>query len=65
MPASLGAVDIAILALYGCVLVGMGIYYVRKSRTAEEFMVGNSLLAFLDGKLYLHFLNGRLELTTR
>ena len=28
-------------------------------------LVGNSLLAFLDGKLYLHFLNGRLELTTR
>ena len=28
-------------------------------------LVGNSLLAFLDGKLNLHFLNGRLEITAR
>lgn len=50
MPASLGAVDIAILALYGCVLVGMGIYYVRKSRTADQFMVaGRSIPAWAAG----------------
>lgn len=41
MQGSLGAVDIAILILYACVMIGMGIYYARKSRTAEQFMVAD------------------------
>lgn len=50
MPANLGAVDISILVLYGCVLIGMGIYYVRKTRTADEFMVaGRSIPAWAAG----------------
>jgi SSS family solute:Na+ symporter len=50
MPESLGAVDIAILVLYSCVLIGMGIYYVRKTRTADEFMVaGRSIPAWAAG----------------
>ena len=50
MPASLGAVDIAILALYSCVLIGMGFYYVRKCRTADQFMVaGRSIPAWAAG----------------
>ena len=50
MPASLGAVDIAILALYSCVLIGMGFYYVRKCRTTDQFMVaGRSIPAWAAG----------------
>jgi SSS family solute:Na+ symporter len=50
MPAKLGAVDIGILVLYSCVLIGMGIYYVRKTRTADEFMVaGRSIPAWAAG----------------
>ena len=50
MQASLGAVDIAILILYSCVLIGMGIYYVRKCRTADQFMVaGRSIPAWAAG----------------
>lgn len=41
MQGNLGTVDIAILALYSCVLIGMGIYYTRKCRTAEQFMVAD------------------------
>jgi len=41
MEGSLATVDIAILILYGCVLIAMGIYYARKSRTAEQFMVAD------------------------
>jgi len=39
MVGNLGAFDIAILAAYCVVVVGMGVYYTRKCRTAEEFMV--------------------------
>jgi len=50
MQGSLGAVDIFILILYGCVLIGMGLYYKRKCRTAEEFMVaGRSIPAWAAG----------------
>jgi SSS family solute:Na+ symporter len=50
MPASLGAVDIAILVLYSCVLIGMGIFYVRKCKTADQFMVaGRSIPAWAAG----------------
>jgi SSS family solute:Na+ symporter len=41
MQGSLGAVDIAILFLYCCVLIWMGVYYRRKCRTAEQFMVAD------------------------
>lgn len=41
LPGRLGGLDISILALYAAVLVGMGIYYARKSRTAEQFMVAD------------------------
>jgi SSS family solute:Na+ symporter len=39
MQGSLGTIDIGILLAYCCGVVGMGIYYERKSRTAEQFMV--------------------------
>jgi SSS family solute:Na+ symporter len=38
---NLDKVDIGILALYACVLIGMGVYYRRKCRTAEQFMVAD------------------------
>ena len=41
MQGSLGTIDIAILILYSCVLIGMGMYYSRKCRTAEQFMVAD------------------------
>ena len=50
MEAGLSAIDIAILAAYCVVVVGMGIYYTRKCRTAEEFMVaGRSIPAWAAG----------------
>ena len=39
MQGNLGMIDIGILLAYCVVVVGMGIYYERKSRTAEQFMV--------------------------
>ncbi|MEK7993596.1 MAG: sodium:solute symporter, partial [Planctomycetota bacterium] len=39
MQGNLGTIDIGILLAYCCVVVGMGIYFERKSRTAEQFMV--------------------------
>ena len=41
MPGNLGTVDIGILVAYCCVLIWMGLYYGRKCRTAEQFMVAN------------------------
>jgi solute:Na+ symporter, SSS family len=41
MQGNLGIIDIGILALYSCVLIGMGVYYKRKCRTAEQFMVAD------------------------
>ncbi|MBP7049773.1 MAG: sodium/solute symporter [Phycisphaerae bacterium] len=50
MEAGLSVIDIAILAAYCVVVVGMGIYYTRKCRTAEEFMVaGRSIPAWAAG----------------
>ncbi len=50
MQANLSTVDIVILFLYCCVLVGMGVYYARKCRTAEQFMVaGRSIPAWAAG----------------
>lgn len=39
MQGNLGAIDVGILLAYCCVVIGMGIYFERKSRTAEQFMV--------------------------
>jgi SSS family solute:Na+ symporter len=41
MVGNLGAFDIAILAAYCVVLVGLGLYYQRKCRTAQQFMVAD------------------------
>jgi len=41
MHGNLGLIDIAILAAYSFVLIGMGIYYRRKCRTSEQFMVAD------------------------
>jgi SSS family solute:Na+ symporter len=41
MQGSLGILDIAILILYCAVLVGFGVYYQRKCRTARQFMVAD------------------------
>ena len=46
----LGAIDTTILILYGLVLVGMGIYFFRKTKTSEQFMVaGRSIPAWAAG----------------
>ena len=50
MLGSFGIIDIVILALYACVLIGMGLYYKRKCNTADEFMVaGRSIPAWAAG----------------
>ena len=41
MDGSLGTFDILILLGYGCVLIGMGVYYRSRCRTAEQFMVAD------------------------
>jgi len=46
----LGAIDTLILVLYAVILVGMGIYFLRKSNTSEEFMVaGRGIPAWAAG----------------
>ncbi len=46
----LGVVDTSIIALYGLVLVVMGVYFYRKSKTSEQFMVaGRSIPAWAAG----------------
>ncbi len=46
----LGSVDIAILVLYALVLVIMGVYFFRKTKTSEEFMVaGRGIPAWAAG----------------
>lgn len=50
MQGNLSTIDIGILFLYSCVLIGMGVYYTRKCRTAEQFMVaGRSIPAWAAG----------------
>ncbi|MHC4462106.1 MAG: sodium:solute symporter family transporter [Planctomycetota bacterium] len=50
MQVSLDKIDIGILVLYSCVLIVMGVYYRRKCRTAEQFMVaGRSIPAWAAG----------------
>jgi len=41
MPEYLHRVDIAILFLYAAILLGMGVYYFRKSKTSTQFMVAD------------------------
>jgi len=46
----LGAVDTTILIAYGLVLVGMGAYFFRKTKTSEQFMVaGRGIPAWAAG----------------
>jgi SSS family solute:Na+ symporter len=46
----LGFTDLSILIGYGLVLLGMGIYFFRKSKTSEQFMVaGRSIPAWAAG----------------
>jgi SSS family solute:Na+ symporter len=50
MQENLSTVDIGILFLYSFVLIGMGVYYTRKCRTAEQFMVaGRAIPAWAAG----------------
>jgi SSS family solute:Na+ symporter len=42
--------DITMLVLYALLMVGMGVYYKRKTRTSEEFMVaGRTIPAWAAG----------------
>ena len=46
----LGALDTLILVLYGLVMIGMGIYFLRKTKTSEEYMVaGRGIPAWAAG----------------
>ena len=46
----LGILDTTILVFYALVLVGMGIYFFRKTQTSEEFMVaGRGIPAWAAG----------------
>ena len=50
MQGNLSGIDVGILILYSAVLIGMGIYYTRKCRTSDEFMVaGRSIPAWAAG----------------
>ncbi len=46
----LGAIDTTILVLYGLIMIGMGVYFLRKTKTSEEFMVaGQGIPAWAAG----------------
>ena len=46
----LGAIDTSILIIYGLILVGMGVYFFRKTKTSEQFMVaGRGIPAWAAG----------------
>ena len=46
----LGTIDTSILIVYGLVLVGMGAYFFRKTKTSEQFMVaGRGIPAWAAG----------------
>ena len=50
MDYQLGTIDTAILVLYGLILVAMGVYFFRKTKTSEEFMVaGRSIPSWAAG----------------
>ncbi len=46
----LGTIDTSILIIYGLILVGMGAYFFRKTKTSEQFMVaGRGIPAWAAG----------------
>lgn len=46
----LGTLDTVILVLYGLVMIAMGVYFLRKTKTSEEFMVaGRGIPAWAAG----------------
>lgn len=46
----LSTIDLVVILIYGLVLLGMGIYFFRKSKTSEQFMVaGRSIPAWAAG----------------
>ncbi|MFH6602478.1 sodium/solute symporter [Maribacter algicola] len=46
----LGYIDLAIIIIYGLILLGMGVYFFKKSRSSEQFMVaGKSIPAWAAG----------------
>ena len=46
----LSSIDVAIIVAYGLVLLGMGVYFFRRSKTSEHFMVaGQSIPAWAAG----------------
>jgi SSS family solute:Na+ symporter len=50
LEARLGGLDLGILFLYAAAVTAMGIYYLRKTKTAEEFMVaGRGIPAWAAG----------------
>lgn len=50
MSTQLGFIDTGILVIYAGILIAMGIYFVRKNRTAEQFMVaGRAIPAWAAG----------------
>lgn len=50
MDYQLGVIDTVILVLYGLVMIGMGIYFLRKTKTSDEFMVaGRGIPAWAAG----------------
>jgi SSS family solute:Na+ symporter len=46
----LGAIDLAIIIAYGLILLGMGIYFFKKSKSSEQFMIaGKTIPAWAAG----------------
>ena len=50
MEFQLGTIDTSILIIYGIILVGMGVFFFRKNKTSEQFMVaGRGIPAWAAG----------------
>ncbi len=46
----LGTVDLAVIIVYGLILLGMGFYFFKKSKSSEQFMIaGKSIPAWAAG----------------
>lgn len=41
MQGSLGPIDISVLIMYAVILIGMGVYFTKKTKTANQFMVAD------------------------
>ena len=41
---SLETIDILVLIVYGCCLLGMGLYFNKKTKTARQFMVADNTI---------------------